>query len=163
MTHPLLLKNIIYIPDPLCSILKEKINPIQAKDLHLGDSFETYDGLTEDGYPIIDSPLRVDTNILYQKVRGGIRIEYSRSLCLSEGIDEWNEYYGLNIRDYMEKEAMVISEKDYLTLEEYENSEKSLCIKYTFVSEKIFGILKDVIELAESLIKKIEQEVLESF
>lgn len=162
MTHPLLLKNIIYIPDPLCSILKEEINPIKVKDLHLGDRFETYDGLTEDGYPIIDSPLKVDTYIEYQKVRTGIQIEYQRSFCLSDGIEKWNEDYGLNIREYMAKEAKIVSEKDYLTLEEYENNDESLRIQFSYVRENNFGVLKDVIELAESMIQKLEQEVLET-
>ncbi|MGF6949058.1 hypothetical protein QF028_001563 [Neobacillus sp. B4I6] len=162
MTHPLLLENIVYMPDFVCYILKRNIYPIKVKDLHLGDSFETYDDITDDGYPVIDSPLKVDTCILYQKVRTGLRIEYQRSFCLSYGIEKWNEDYGLNIREYMAKEAKIVSEKAYLTLEEYENNDESLSIQFSFVRENSFGVLKDVIELAESMIQKLEQEVLES-
>jgi hypothetical protein len=151
------------MPDPVCYILKNDIYPIKVKDLHLGDSFETYDDITDDGYPVIDSPLKVDTCILYQKVRTGIRIEYQRSFCLSYGIEKWNEDYGLNIREYMEKEAKIVSEKDYLTLEEYENNDETLNIQYSFeIRETNFVIIKDIIEQAESLIQTIEEEVLKT-
>ncbi|MEH7483294.1 hypothetical protein V7157_19950 [Neobacillus drentensis] len=110
MTHQLLLKNIVYMPDPVCYILKRDIYPIKVKELHLGDSFETYDDITDDGYPVIDSPLIVDTYIIYQRVKKGIRIEFGRKLS-SLLIDiEGNEEFGLNIREYMEKEAKIVSE-----------------------------------------------------
>jgi hypothetical protein len=163
MTHPLLLKNIVYMPDPVCYILKNDIYPIKVKDLHSGDSFETYDDITDDGYPVIDSPLIVDTYIIYQRVKKGIRIEFGRKLS-SLLIDiEGNEEFGLNIREYMEKEAKIVSEKDYLTLEEYENNDETLNIQYSFeIRETNFVIIKDIIEQAESLIQTIEEEVLKT-
>jgi hypothetical protein len=83
ITHPLLLKNLVYMPDPVCYILKRDIYPIKVKDLHLGDSFETYDDTTDDSYPVINSPLIVDTYIIYQRVKKGILIEFARNLSSS--------------------------------------------------------------------------------
>ncbi len=40
----------------------------------------------------------------------------------------------------MATEAKIVSEKDYLTLEEYENNDESLCIQFSFVRENNFGV-----------------------
>lgn len=161
MTHPLILKSIINIPDPTCYILKWDIYPIKVKELHLGDSFETYDGITDDGFPEIDSQLKVDTNIFYQKIETGIRIEIGRDLSLLyQDIDVWNEEFGLNIREYMKKEAELISEKGYLELVEFENSETSLRILYSFhIRETNSLLIKDIIQEAETLVFELENEV----
>jgi len=164
MTHPLLLKNIVYMPDPVSYILKSDIYPIKLSDLHLGDSFETYDDITDDGYPVIDSSLIVDTFIHYQKVNKGLRIEFGRRLSSSSIEIEGDEEFGLYIREYMDLEAKIISEMDYLILEEYQNSESNLNIQYSFEIRDTNSILiKDVIEQAESIVLTIEKEVLEEY
>ncbi|MEY2196813.1 hypothetical protein AB7942_29490 [Neobacillus sp. BF23-41] len=164
MTHTILLKNIVYMPDPVCYILKSDIFPIKVSDLHLEDSFETYDDITDDGYPVIDSSLIVDTYIHYQKVNKGIRIEFGRRLSSSLIEIEGDEEFGLYIREYMDLEAKIISKKNDLKLEEYENSESTLSILYSFEIRETNNILiKDVIEQAESLVLSIEKEVLEEY